>query len=281
MAILQILKHQFFDSSGNPLSGGKVYTYDAGTSTPRNTYTDQGAGTPNANPVILDSRGEASIWFSGSYKVVLKTSADVTIYTVDNIQDPSTGFVTTTGVETLTNKTLTSPAISSPTITGSPVMADAVITAMGAALKAGSASQAFARKAPAFSVWKGSNQTITTASYTKVTWGTEEFDTDACFASDRFTPSVEGKYALCSEVYWDNATAGITFRVAIYKNGTILKEGIQTSEAGIAKPVVMSIVAANGTTDYFEIFVFHNAGISKDVNGSAIQSTYFSGALVS
>ena len=128
MAILQVLRHQFFDSSGNPLSGGKVYTYDAGTSTPRNTYTDQGAGTPNANPVILDSRGEASIWFSGSYKVVLKTSADVTIYTVDNIQESSAGFVTTTGVETLTNKTLTSPAISSPTLSGSAVIDSAAAT---------------------------------------------------------------------------------------------------------------------------------------------------------
>ena len=80
---------QFFDSNGDPLSGGKVYTYAAGTSTPLATYTDQGGATPNANPVILDSRGEAAIWFgvssTSSYKIVLKTSADVLIWTADNI----------------------------------------------------------------------------------------------------------------------------------------------------------------------------------------------------
>ena len=129
MAILQTLKHQFFDSSGNPLSGGKLYAYAAGTSTPKDTYTDQGGLTANANPVILDSRGEASIWFNGSYKVVLKTAADATIWTVDNIQEVSTGYVTLTGIETLTNKTLTSPTISSPTITGSPVISASTLTA--------------------------------------------------------------------------------------------------------------------------------------------------------
>lgn len=77
---------QFFDSNGDPLSGGKVYTYAAGTSTPLATYTDQGGATPNANPVILDSRGEAAIWFgTSSYKLVLKTSVDVLIWTADNV----------------------------------------------------------------------------------------------------------------------------------------------------------------------------------------------------
>lgn len=77
---------QFLDADGNPLVGGKVYTYEAGTSTPLETYTDYGGATPNANPVILNSRGEASIWFgSASYKIILKTSADVLIWTADNI----------------------------------------------------------------------------------------------------------------------------------------------------------------------------------------------------
>lgn len=82
-----VTKQQFFDSNGDPLSGGKIYTYLAGTTTPQATYTDQGGGTPNANPVILDSAGRANIWLDPtvSYKIRVDDSADSTIYTTDNI----------------------------------------------------------------------------------------------------------------------------------------------------------------------------------------------------
>lgn len=79
-------KQQYFDSDGNPLAGGKVYTYAAGTTTPLATYTTAAAGTPNANPVILDSRGEASIFFgSSNYKIVVTTAADAAVWTQDNL----------------------------------------------------------------------------------------------------------------------------------------------------------------------------------------------------
>lgn len=78
-------KQSFTNSAGVPLVGGKLYTYDAGTSTPRTTYQDSAGTTPNTNPVILDARGEATVFWSGSYKVILKDSADVTIWTVDGI----------------------------------------------------------------------------------------------------------------------------------------------------------------------------------------------------
>lgn len=80
-------KQQFFDANGAPLAGGKLYTYAAGTTTPLATYTDAGGGTPNANPIILDSRGEANVWLgTSSYKLKLTTSTDVEIWTIDNIQ---------------------------------------------------------------------------------------------------------------------------------------------------------------------------------------------------
>ena len=78
-------KQSFTNTAGAPLVGGKVYTYDAGTTNPRTTYQDAAGTTPNANPIILDARGEATIFWSGAYKVVLKDAADVTIWTVDNI----------------------------------------------------------------------------------------------------------------------------------------------------------------------------------------------------
>ena len=79
-------KLQFLDNNGVPLSGGKVYTYAAGTTTPLTTYTDYTGNTANSNPVILDSRGECSIWLgTSSYKFKLANTSDVEIWTVDNI----------------------------------------------------------------------------------------------------------------------------------------------------------------------------------------------------
>lgn len=76
----------FYDNSGNPLSGGKVFTYDAGTLVNRATYTDRDGGTPNPNPVILDSAGRADIWLDLNvpYKIVVKNADEsVVISDVD------------------------------------------------------------------------------------------------------------------------------------------------------------------------------------------------------
>jgi hypothetical protein len=85
-------KLQFFGSDGLPLVGGKLYTYAAGTTTPLATYTDSTGVTQNTNPVILDATGQAGVWLpdTTTYKYVLKTSADVTLYTVDYVSVPLT-----------------------------------------------------------------------------------------------------------------------------------------------------------------------------------------------
>ena len=91
-ALTPTAKMQFLDASGAPLVGGKLYTYTAGTTTDQATYTDSSGGTPNQNPVILDSRGEANIWLGGStYKFKLADANDVEIWTVDNISAPTSG----------------------------------------------------------------------------------------------------------------------------------------------------------------------------------------------
>ena len=84
-------KAQFIDAAGIPLAGGFLYTYVAGTTTPQATYTDSAASTPNSNPIVLDSRGEANIWLTGaSYKFKLTDANNTEIWTVDNIAPPST-----------------------------------------------------------------------------------------------------------------------------------------------------------------------------------------------
>lgn len=78
-------KQSYFDSAGAPLVGGKLYTFEAGSTTPKATYTDAGGATPNTNPVVLDARGEATVFWSGQYKVELRTAADALLWTVDNV----------------------------------------------------------------------------------------------------------------------------------------------------------------------------------------------------
>lgn len=85
------------DANGDPLAGGLLYTYEAGTSTPKDTYTDTNEGTANANPVVLDSDGYADVWLGdGAYKFVLKDSGDVTLWTLDDIVGDSGGISTET-----------------------------------------------------------------------------------------------------------------------------------------------------------------------------------------
>lgn len=75
---------------GTPAVGYKVYSYDAGTTTPKNTYADQSGATPNANPVILDGSGEASIFLTtGGYKLVLTDDLDAPVWSQDglNVED--------------------------------------------------------------------------------------------------------------------------------------------------------------------------------------------------
>lgn len=73
-------KQQFVDLNGRPLVGGKVYFYSVGTSTPKNTYQDIGETILNTNPVILDARGQASIYGTGNYRQVVRDLFGVQIW---------------------------------------------------------------------------------------------------------------------------------------------------------------------------------------------------------
>jgi hypothetical protein len=102
------------DNSGNPISGGKLCAYSAGTTTPLATYTDSALSVANTNPVILDSAGRATVYLSAtSYKFSLRTpGTDATcatgtiVWTQDNISSVPGNFTTVdvlgTAGETLT-----------------------------------------------------------------------------------------------------------------------------------------------------------------------------------
>jgi hypothetical protein len=137
---------QFFTDDNEVLSGGKIYTYAAGTTTPQTTYTSVSGSAANANPIILDSGGRLpeDMWLSEGvkYRFVLTDSADVQIGEYDDIagiNDISTETVawsTITGTPTtvagygITNALTTTVAaatyapLASPTFTGTPLIPD-------------------------------------------------------------------------------------------------------------------------------------------------------------
>lgn len=101
-AVLPLGVQRFFDSTGLPLAGGKLYAYIAGTTTPQALYTDSGLSVPFANPIVLDSQGSigAAVYMLASpgYKLNLTNSAGVDQdgWPVDNIVAPNTSSTTVT-----------------------------------------------------------------------------------------------------------------------------------------------------------------------------------------
>lgn len=116
------------------LVGGKLYSYDGGTLTPRYTYptvADASASTnPNTNPVILDSRGEANVVVKGSTKLILKDSNDNIIWTVDNFAIGEIDIIDASGNELL-KFTAVSDAVNEITITNAATSNPPIVSATG------------------------------------------------------------------------------------------------------------------------------------------------------
>lgn len=88
-------KQQYFTTAGLPAVGYKVATFAAGTSTPQVTWQDALKVAQNTNPVILDGRGEASIFWDGAYKVQLQDASGTPIWTQDNLQSQQNSITST------------------------------------------------------------------------------------------------------------------------------------------------------------------------------------------
>lgn len=87
LAIMPEPRQRYFTNTGAPAAFCKLYTFAAGTSTLKATYQDSAGTVPHANPITLDNKGEAVIYWSGAYKVNLKTAtgSQITGYPVDNV----------------------------------------------------------------------------------------------------------------------------------------------------------------------------------------------------
>jgi len=129
---------------------------------------------------------------------------------------------------------------------------------------------------PAFSAYASVNQALTTATFTKVSVNTEEFDTAAAFdaATYKFQPTTPGYYQISGAVQ----TTGTISRsfCTLYKNGAEFKRGTDVT-AGVNQSTVSALVYFNGTTDYAELYVYA-VGTGLSTAAGTSQFSYFQGA---
>ena len=135
---------------------------------------------------------------------------------------------------------------------------------------------------PTFGAYKSTNQSITTATWTKVIFEVEEFDTNNNFVSSTFTPTVAGYYSITVSLDVGAASTSMTAaRAAIYKNGgqwRFLPGPYSITATSEFVTGGTALIYMNGTTDYLESYIWISG--TSPVCYSGQSWTYFQGVLV-
>jgi hypothetical protein len=134
---------------------------------------------------------------------------------------------------------------------------------------------------PAFLVTKNADQTISTGTYTQVSFQTETLDTDSAYNTTdfKFTPQTAGWYFLFASVRWNTETDFDTSNLGITKNGVTSSELIAMKAAQNAyynSMYISTIAEANGSSDFFAVNVYHTRGVSADLS-STTYTNFFGG----
>ena len=135
---------------------------------------------------------------------------------------------------------------------------------------------------PSFSVHKNGTAQTNITGYDKVTWSTEEFDTNSNFDNStnyRFTPTVGGKYNLSATIEFSSAVDADNIYIGLYKNGTIYKEVTKNTINTVEAVSLNAVVDANGTTDYFEIYAKNDQRDTSSISGAS-ESTFWTGCKI-
>jgi hypothetical protein len=128
-----------------------------------------------------------------------------------------------------------------------------------------------ATSGPAFRAHTTAQQTISANTFTKITFGGESFDTDGCFASNRFTPTKAGYYFF----QWTLDLSGVSIRqMFFYLNGSDCGNIYLNATTSHTDMTNTNFIYMNGTTDYMEVYAYCNASTTVE-NGTV--DSYFSG----
>ena len=221
-----------------------------------------------------------------------QTSFSVPSYTVgyidvyrNGVRLVSTDYTATTGTTVVLNNActvgdsvVTESFLVSSVLNAIPATAGAVsltsATYLSGILPVAYGGTGLSAGGPAFSAYQSSAQSVTSSTYTKILFQTEDFDTNSNFASSTFTPTVAGYYQISAAVLPSTATSQTL--VSIYKNGTAFKS--VTLNGTNLSSTVSSLVYFNGSTDYVEIYAYI-VGTTPALTAQA-QYTWFNGAMV-
>jgi hypothetical protein len=284
----------------SPVTGDKIEIVD-------------GSGTFGTNPLTVARNGNKIADIADDLSLNITGAAASFIYNTDTwevyvqIGSNSGGSVTLSGAQTFTNKTISGSSntlsnIGNSSLTNSSITlvdesSSTTNISLGETLKitggsgidttiSGDTLTVAISEGPAFSAYAAATlQTITSGSQQKVLFQTEEFDTNNNYANSTFTPTVAGYYQLNAEVRLDGTTGTGEMMIVIWKNGSEYKRGTNQSGTQIASNFwamqVSSLVYANGSTDYFEIYVQQGSGADRTV--TAVNSpniTWFNGCKI-
>jgi hypothetical protein len=137
---------------------------------------------------------------------------------------------------------------------------------------------------PAFSAYSSTPQTISPDTYTKITFGTEEYDTNSNFAASTFTPTVAGYYQINIGAGPYGSGEPSRSIVMCYKNGSVYKRlqdsAVLTTSSFVNASSGSCLVYCNGSTDYVEAYIFLSVKSGTPVVDSTNGFTFFQGAMV-
>lgn len=136
-------------------------------------------------------------------------------------------------------------------------------------------------KIPSFFATRSAQQSINNATYTKVQFDTETYDTDSYYdnvTNYRFTPLVAGKYLVCASLAYESVVDQTYQNTALYKNGAgIFYTEVRASGTVGSTITTTAIVSLNGSTDYIEIYAYQDSGSAKNIQPYSVFSAIWMG----